>query len=579
MLKVVSVCLTPLLLSGLISSCGKKKSNNQSSSASVQIVGSLALSSSPSLSLANSADSTTALSDLDIYCVTFQVPPKSGISSLDDEGAFSVAIEGAAGESIGCFFLKEDDVVGTMVFKDDSKKSLNGDSSSKDKLAFSGEVGLGAIVLDLETGLAEVEVSQISSGVVDTEVSVKDAFDFTGTYKATSVGLDMPTGYKALCPENQDDCKGPSEGMTFWMQRVAGKDTSGKDAFAASLWASKSYYETCGSKLGFSYADGIKKAGIDFSASGIAEGDYSWATGFVDGWKSNTATAPFAIREEKRIDNLLGYKGTAKTITHYTPNTTGSRQVVEAFHFDAITPETGCKLAGAPYKMQDGDWDLLSNSISCGDNGLCTHTNTGTKDGKKLTCITVGGDFLGNAENPSAATVLAPGTYSFDWDNDMKKLASSGDACKDIASSTEAGKLAQLKCYSSAYWDLEDDNLCLKQIRPNWNAKTATEFMLDNGGPARPNNQFVFELFEYSSSNSGSFRGQDRYYESVDVNGAYIECEVLETFALSLVKDGDAGDIIVDMISDTRNMSSTPACIAEFGEGSVQKSLFKMIKQ
>ena len=31
----------------------------------------------------------------------------------------------------------------------------------------------------------------------------------------------------------------------FWMQRVAGKDTAGNDAFAASLWASKSHYETC----------------------------------------------------------------------------------------------------------------------------------------------------------------------------------------------------------------------------------------------------------------------------------------------------------------------------------------------
>ena len=68
--------------------------------------------------------------------------------------------------------------------------------------------------------------------------------------------------------------------------------------------------------------------------------------------------------------------------------------------------------------------------------------------------------------------------------------------------------------------------------------------------PARPNNQFVFELFEYGSANSGSFRGQDRFYESVEVNGSYIECEVIETFALSLVKDGDAGDLMVDMVSD-----------------------------
>ena len=65
----------------------------------------------------------------------------------------------------------------------------------------------------------------------------------------------------------------------------------------------------------------------------------------------------------------------------------------------------------------------------------------------------------------------------------------------------------------------------------------------------------------------------------MDVNGSYIECEVIETFALSLVKDGAAGDLMVDMVSDRRNISSTPACIAEFGEGSVQKSLFKMIKQ
>ena len=153
------------------------------------------------------------------------------------------------------------------------------------------------------------------------------------------------------------------------------------------------------------------------------------------------------------------------------------------------------------------------------------------------------------------------------------------ESCKDINTSSEPGKLAQLKCYSSAYWEYEDNNLCLKSIRPNWSAKTAADFMLDDGGPARPNNQFIFELFEYSSTTSGSFRGQNRFYESVAVNGSYIECEVMETFALSLVKDNDKGDIMVDMVSDTRNMSLSPACRAEFGEGSVQKSLFKMIKQ
>ena len=213
-------------------------------------------------------------------------------------------------------------------------------------------------MLDLETGLAEVDVSQISSGVLNTTVSAKDAFDFTGTYKATSAGIDMPKGYRALCPENGDNCKGPSEGMTFWMQRISGKDLSGADAFAASLWASKSFYETCGSKLGFTYSDGIDKAGIDFSSSGIAEGDYSWASGFTDGWKATNATAPFSINEEKRIDNLLGYKGTATTITHYTPNGS-TRQAVEAFHFEAETNDTGCKLDGNPYKMQDGDWIYL----------------------------------------------------------------------------------------------------------------------------------------------------------------------------------------------------------------------------
>ena len=117
----------------------------------------------------------------------------------------------------------------------------------------------------------------------------------------------------------------------------------------------------------------------------------------------------------------------AQTITHYTPNG-DSRQAVEAFHFDAVSAETGCKLNGVPYKMQDGDWDLLEFDFR--DNGLCTHTNTGTKDGKTLTCITLGGDFW-ECRQSFCSDRLAPGTYNFDWDNDMKKLASSGDACKD----------------------------------------------------------------------------------------------------------------------------------------------------
>ena len=69
-----------------------------------------------------------------------------------------------------------------MVFKDESKKSLSGSSASKDKIALSGEVGLGSIVLDLETGLNGKVMLLKLAQVLNTTVSAKDAFDFTGTY-------------------------------------------------------------------------------------------------------------------------------------------------------------------------------------------------------------------------------------------------------------------------------------------------------------------------------------------------------------------------------------------------------------
>jgi hypothetical protein len=321
--------------------------------------------------------------------VSFSFPPVAGTGDVGGDGKFSLSLA-ASGTSIGCFVLDSaQSVLGTMVFKDPSKKTLGGEGKTSDRMAFgSGDSDLGQITLDLDTGKVEVDIRQIAVKRKDISgiAASGEAFDFTGTYRFASPGLDtLPTGYQSLCTmaeqeaadsdgqENHEDkrCDGPVLEMPIYFKRIAGRSTAdGSPVYALSAWQSENLDNACGRKLGFSY-DQAKAFGVDFSTSGVAEGEPTWASAFADGWKDTTnAKASYTLMDMEQVDNFKGFPGTKQYFKQYRTWTCDANGCNESlpqlnktgFQFFANTKESGCRdQAGNPIRLDD--WSEMKCSL------------------------------------------------------------------------------------------------------------------------------------------------------------------------------------------------------------------------
>lgn len=377
---------------------GEKDKDSSTGDESSQIVltGQLALTGTPTtLALVGE---TPAIGDLDLYCVTFQLPPVAGTGDIGDDGKFELTLE-AKDTSVGCFILKSQEVLATLVFEDPTKKDMAGGSKSSERFGFAGgRSNLGNIVLDLATGKAVVDVSKIvSEKTKDTAAAAAQAVDFTGSYTFTSAGIDLPTGYSGACVRSEsgerkdDDCRGPSEGEKLWLKTVTGTDVaSGQPAHGLMIWQSEDLFNTCGKKLGFSYEDG-KRHGIDLTASGVGEGQFDWDPALEDGWKDvNNARANNSVMKMERVTDFNGYAGTKQYFKQYRQfncNQNGPCQegqtptVAAGFQFNADSDETGCKDPdGKPVRVDN--WSNMACENTDLGKGLhkniCSKTDTTT---------------------------------------------------------------------------------------------------------------------------------------------------------------------------------------------------------
>jgi hypothetical protein len=623
-----------LCLSG--SGCGKKSNDSSSSAAeetSITLTGQLALSGGESsLRLTG-----TSVDDLSMYCVSFTVPPVAGTGDFDAEGKFTVTLD-TTGVSVGCFILDPDEaILGTLVFKDPAKKDLKGGSKSSDRLAFEGgESNLGSIVLNLDTGTAEVDISQIvlKTKSVETVAAEGELYDFTGSYKFAQADLEtLPAGYSKLCTmseqdgkdgEGGKDCKGPADGMPLYFKLISGVSTTNasEKVHAASLWASKTVDDLCGNKLGLTYAQ-AKEKGVDFTSSGVTEGTFNWAANLTDGWKDETnARAQHSLMKMENVDNFKGYPGTKQYFKQYrtwtcepgSPCSESQTPIVAAgFSFFANSKESGCRdAAGKPIQLNNWDGMQCENTQLTGDSaGLQKNVCKKTVDNAVITCTHIQGTFLENGtvlENamtrfPEDFVVYATGAYcdynsnnAFDGDEwpmyngdsqscNNNVTIKQGSLCKDIVTTDAPGKLAQLRCYADYMHKSGDGRggdevtACKREINTNWGAQTPEEFLLNSDGPSRAQGQYVFELFDYDSPTSGSLRGEDTYFDGIQVGNNWTECEVREVFSISVKKLDDAGNLYGEMVTSETNVSPKPACVAEYGQGKTTKYVFKMLKQ
>lgn len=576
----LSAAALVMLATGM-TSCGKKKKSSSSDgedTSKITVAGQLALSGeSTSLALAN-----PALDDLNVYCVTFAIPPVAGTGDINSEGKFELTLEASEG-SVGCFILKEESILGTLVFEDSSKKSLDGGSQTSDRVAFNGgRSDLGTITLDLGTGKAVVDVTKITtSKIKDTTDVAATGLDFTGAYIATSDGIEIPKGYEGICANpDSGDCEGPAEGQKLWFKMIKGKTDDGKPAQAMMIWPSETAFNSCGKKLGMTIDEG-KEKGIDFTDSGVDAGPFVWSAGYEDGWKKTSATAKYAMMKMDPVKDFNGYPGQKQWFTKYRtmdcsngPCQESAPTTASGFMFNADTKDSGCREPdGKPIQLND--WNNMTCQGESLAGGLHKNTCKKTVNGKEITCINIGGSFLADGSPLQNAMARFP--------DDFEVYATPGALCSSINTSSDQGKLAQLRCYADALHEKNfgpggDDSLCIRRVDGNWNAKTPDEFLPKNA-VARPDNLHVYDMFKYTSATSGSLRGENKFFRGIQMGNNWTDCEVHEVFSISLTKISDSDDLMAEMMMTERNVSPKPACVAEFGEGKTTKYMFKLKKQ
>lgn len=589
------VVVAVALATGLSSTaCGKKKKSSVNEGvetttlaegSSIAISGKLNITTAASLNFADSTD----LASLSVYCVTFSNPPVAGTGTVNAEGVFSLTLA-AAQQAVGCFILKGEEQLGTIVFKNPNKKSLSGTAKTEQRQAFGGDTELGNITLNLATGQAEVDVTQIKTTLKDTTSAnaAGTAYDFTGAYTLEPVNFDLPKGYVTACAPGTQECRGPQAGEPIWMKRVDGKFVAdGKPAYGVMIWQSEDLFKACGSKLGFSYEDAKNYGGIDLSGSGIGEGEYTWANGWIDGWKSPSATVMWPqTKMEKAV--IGGYTGQKQFFDSYKANScsqsgcTNSTVTANGYMFNAESNETGCRVNGEPYQLND--WSNMECTFTDKGNGLSQNTCTKNDAGKEVTCVHIGGMFL---ENGTPLSNTEGTWYHADYPDDFIVYGSQGQSCSQMSGldGSNSAKLAQDRCYAQSYYESAEQagqqGLCVRKVQTNWMAERSEDFISD-GGPVKAHGQHIFEAFEYDSANSGSFRAEERHFEGIQVGDNWDSCEVSEAMTFSVRKEDNSTDLITEMIMEKRNVSSKPACIAYFaskGDNGVQKMMFKMKKQ
>lgn len=506
-------------------------------------------------------------------------------------------------------------VIGSMVFEDASETDLSGESSTQDRVAFGGGTNnLGNITLDLVSGEAVVDVATIQREADVTEDAdiATSAHDFSGSYQITSSGLTLPEGYAGVCAASERDnpdsrCFGPTEGEPIFIKMINGvKDGTSEPAHGMMIWESETIYNTCGAKLGFTYAQG-KAHGVDFTNSGVEEGSFNWKTGFEQGWKdtANARTQWDQIKMERA--EIGGYPGMKQYFKQYTSNQDGSPVETPGYQFNADSKESGCRTAdGRPAEVYDWPENTQCTDTAVGDTGLrksvCTFTTTLDSGEEEVTCTHINGTFTtdntpitdGHPEWPNDFEILLSGPSCESgepmWSPEGMQCSdgstpSQGQLCSEADTSTAQGQLAQLRCYLD-HLHQNFDSLeggvteCVRDVRGNWNARTPEEFIAKADGPESPMGQHVFELFKYDDANSGRLRGKEVFYEGVKVGDNWTDCKVAESFSLAVRKYDDSDDLLAEMISSMKLLDEKPACVAQFGEETGQmKMMFKLEKQ
>lgn len=178
--------------------------------------------------------SPVTLTDLELFCVTFEVPPVSAHAAVAADGTFSVRLT-AVGVPFGCSVVDAatGEQMATLVFRTGSA------DTSQIHVDEGGTLALGTVSLDL--GAGEAVVNATSLGAQTTcPTSGGSPSDFSGLWQLQCIPPPDGAGYS--CPAA--DAGGPPSEL--YLHRVSGTDAAGAPVYWLGFWDDVETFQRCG---------------------------------------------------------------------------------------------------------------------------------------------------------------------------------------------------------------------------------------------------------------------------------------------------------------------------------------------
>jgi|GEM_PF-4580165 len=560
-----------------------------------------------------------ALGDLALVCATLTVPPQVGTGAVANDGTFSVTVTEAKGKKLSCYVASADntdEVLAPLVFKDTTEKNINGEDKKENSRSIGGKASLGDIALDLDAGSATVDVANIEDSAAVTEVAGAGAWDVTGTWEFSKVPANqLPKGFLPICEEDDNDCHGPGEGMRIFFQLVDGvKATDAtKPAYGMMMWegrggssptAGLDAYNACSGggankRLGTSFASLISN-GVDFTdnTAGVTEGAFSWSTSvtindsdivsttgaqdLIDGWKIEYAKTRWSIQTGCSSFSFRG-----KNVWRCVDDQGDGAGANDVYSFGA---GGGCTVTGSPSTpVFVSDWSNMKGDASgagfptCGNltpaapfadfqgsscAGYYDADGFGSGDAAVAVTCTSANAFSHEA-NPAPEDIDNDLHSSFDWNN-IEQIAAGTD-CSAISAATDEGELAQLKCYSNAFYQARLDDevaLCVPRLRTNWAANDPDDFIL--GNMDKPSAQVFANFVSFDADGVLTMFDESDDYQGVKSGeNDWTDCHVRSFGTISLAPQNKNGTSVTQVragYTDSQVLvdNNKPACVGYF---------------
>lgn len=588
--KMSKAAAVAMILAAMVATTGCSKSSDGGSS-ELSISGSLSLGNSSSgfekmSMMSKNGDSdidALAVSDYTAVCATTTVPILSGSSAIASNGTFDVKIEGANGQPLSCYLVDSTGAkAADFLIENTSSKDLNGNSEKASTITPNGDISMDSVTFDAATGEVIVPSTAIASEITTTVSG--SVFDPTGAWTIGAVDFNLPNGVRSTCTSAEqaaNTCNGPPDGQTIYLKLWTGSKTADSSAvYGLQVWDSQAGYTSCGSRIGLSSAQKTL-IGVDFSANGSADAEFSFPTSvtftdqvlsasssptLTDNWKMSTAKTMYSFNPNCGPVNLTIGSTAYSNAWRCGPDSSGDYQ---------IGLSGGCTVDSTGKSAEVNDWSGMSCSSATDSNGIKTSTCTGnaTVSGSSVAVTCKNSWAVVNSSN-----VVQP-SGDFNW-SEMTGGINANTNCSAISTATDAGQMAQLRCYADYYWRSglsQYSGACMPRIDMDWSATSPSGFIKKD---FRPHQLVFFEQYKpFSDGTGGSMITRQEHYQGVQLAGgnSWVNCEVIETGGLNIKKISDNKLLVTYQSSEVTSSTAKPACMAKF-TGKKQTFVFYMTK-